>query len=61
MARRALTVDRHEEIKRRLVDGRSVREIAAALSCSRRLVRQVRDGERMTRQASRDPFVDVAA
>jgi hypothetical protein len=27
MARRVLTVDRHEEIKRRLADGRSLREI----------------------------------
>jgi DNA-binding CsgD family transcriptional regulator len=42
MARRTLTVDRHEEIKRRLADGRGVREIAAALNCSRRLVRQIR-------------------
>jgi hypothetical protein len=31
MARRKLTVDRHEEIKRRLADGRSVREIARRL------------------------------
>jgi hypothetical protein len=31
MARRKLTVDRHEEIKRRLADGRSLREIATAL------------------------------
>ena len=35
MARRELTVQRHEEIKRRLAEGRSVREIASALSCSR--------------------------
>jgi hypothetical protein len=41
MARRKLTVDRHEEIKRRLADGRSLREIASALGCSRRLVRQI--------------------
>jgi hypothetical protein len=34
MARRELTVQRHEEIKRRLAEGRSVREIASALSCS---------------------------
>ena len=47
MARRKLTVDRHEEIKRRLADGRSLREIATALGCSRRLVRQIRDGERL--------------
>ena len=31
MARRTLTVDRYEEIKRRLTEGRSLREIAAAL------------------------------
>ena len=37
MARRKLTVDRHEEIKRRLADGPSLREIATALGCSRRL------------------------
>ena len=63
MARRELTVDRHEEIKRRLADGRSVREIASALSCSRRLVRQIRDGERLTHEtaARRGPPVDVAA
>jgi len=48
MTRRVLTVDRHEEIKRRLADGRSLREIATALGCSRRLVRQIRDGERVT-------------
>ena len=55
MARRTLTVDRHEEIKRRLADGRSVREIAAALSCSRRLVRQIRDGERQTHETAASP------
>jgi DNA invertase Pin-like site-specific DNA recombinase len=36
MARRKLTVDRHEEINRRLADGRSLQEIATALGCSRR-------------------------
>jgi Homeodomain-like domain len=58
MARRKLTVDRHEEIKRRLADGRSLREIATALGCSRRLVRQIRDGERLTHEtaASADPL-----
>jgi Homeodomain-like domain len=55
MARRTLTVDRHEEIKRRLADGRSVREIAAALNCSRRLVRQIRDGERQTHETAASP------
>jgi Homeodomain-like domain len=63
MARRKLTVDRHEEIKRRLADGRSLREIATAWGCSRRLVRQIRDGERLTHEtaASRGSVVDVAA
>jgi transposase len=58
MARRKLTVHRHEEIKRRLADGRSLREIATALGCSRRLVRQIRDGERLTHEtvASPDPL-----
>ncbi|MGH8574506.1 MAG: IS21 family transposase, partial [Gammaproteobacteria bacterium] len=46
MARRIFTVDRYEEIKRRLVAGRRVREIARALKCSRRTVREVRDGMR---------------
>ena len=58
MARRELTVQRYEEIKRRLAEGRSVREIASALSCSRRLVREIRDGVRATHAiaASPDPL-----
>ncbi len=44
MARRKLTVDRYAEIKRRLAQGRGVREIARALGCSRRLVREIRSG-----------------
>jgi transposase len=44
MARRKLTVDRYAEIKRRLAEGRAVREIARALGCSRRLVRDIRSG-----------------
>ena len=39
-----LTVDRYEEIRRRLAEGRGLREIARALGCSRRTVREVRDG-----------------
>jgi hypothetical protein len=39
-------VDRYEEIQRLLAAGRGVREITRALSCSRRLVRQIRDGLR---------------
>ena len=46
MALRSMTVDRYEEIRRRLAAGRSLREIAHALGCSRRTVREVRDGER---------------
>src|SRR5579864_766308 len=44
MARRKLTVDRYAEIERRLAEGRGVREIARALGCSRRLVREIRSG-----------------
>ncbi len=44
MARGKLTVDRYAEIRRRLAEGRGVREIARALSCSRRLVREIRAG-----------------
>jgi hypothetical protein len=55
MAGRKLTVDRHEEIKRGLADGRSLREIATALGCSRRLVRQIRDGERLTHATAASP------
>lgn len=45
MAGRPLTMIRIDEIKRRLVEGRKVREIAASLKCSRTTVRAVRDGE----------------
>jgi transposase len=44
MARRKLTVDRYAEIKRRLAEGRGVREISRALGCSRRLVREIQRG-----------------
>lgn len=37
-------MDRYKEIERRLAEGRGLREIARALGCSRRLVREVRDG-----------------
>ena len=46
MARRRFTVDRYQEIERRLRAGRGVREIARALGCSRRTVREIRDGLR---------------
>jgi hypothetical protein len=46
-----MTVHRYEEIRRRLAEGRSLREIARALGCSRRTVREVRDGERRSPDA----------
>ena len=39
-------MDRYQEIERRLRAGRSLREIARALGCSRRTVREIRDGLR---------------
>jgi transcriptional regulator with XRE-family HTH domain len=59
MALRSMTVHRYEEIRRRLAEGRSLREIARALGCSRRTVREVRDGERLSPDApksSLDPL-----
>ena len=53
MALRSMTVQRYEEIRRRLAEGRSLREIARALGCSRRTVRDVRDGERLSPEAPR--------
>lgn len=46
MSRRKFTVDRYKEIERLLGSGRGVREIARALKCSRRTVREIRDGQR---------------
>jgi len=57
MARRVLTVDRYAEIKRRLAEGRGVREIARALGCSRRLVREIRAGLKGS-PASPKPLTD---
>src|SRR5579862_2739164 len=59
MALRSMTVHRYEEIRRRLAEGRGLREIARALACSRRTVREVRDGERISPaapKATRDPL-----
>jgi hypothetical protein len=53
MAVRSMTVHRYEEIRRRLAEGRGLREIARALGCSRRTVREVRDGERASPEAPR--------
>jgi hypothetical protein len=50
-------VERYTEIERRMIAGRSVREIARALGCSRRTVREVRDGLRTTPgRASGEPL-----
>jgi len=48
MGARSMTVGRYEEIRRRLAEGRGVREIARALNCSRDTVREVRDGARQS-------------
>jgi len=42
----ARVVTRYQEIERRLRAGRGLREIARALGCSRRTVREIRDGLR---------------
>ena len=44
MGSRSMTAGRYEEIRRRLAEGRGLREIARALGCSRDTVREVRDG-----------------
>ena len=46
MGLRSMTAGRYEEIRRRLAEGRKLREIARALGCSRATVREVRDGLR---------------
>jgi len=46
MGVRSMTVRRFDEIRRRLSEGRGLREIARALGCSRDTVREVRDGLR---------------
>jgi len=46
MSRRKFTVERYKEIERLLAVGRGVREIARALKCSRRTVREIRDRQR---------------
>src|ERR1700761_7804173 len=59
MGVRSMTVGRYEEIRRRLAEGRGLREIARALNCSRDTVREVRDGARQSPNApkrSSDPL-----
>jgi transposase len=59
MGVRSMTVGRYEEIRRRLAEGRGLREIARALNCSRDTVREVRDGARQSPDApkrSSDPL-----
>ena len=53
MGTRSMTVHRHEEIQRRLAEGRGLREIARALGCSRGTVREVRDGVRLSPAAAK--------
>ncbi len=52
MGSRSMTVGRYEEIRRRLAEGRGLREIARALNCSRGTVR---DGARQSPDAPRLP------
>src|SRR5689334_21420494 len=51
MGSRSMTASRYEEIRRRLAEGRTLREIARALGCSRATVREVRDGVRQSPDA----------
>ena len=55
MGSRSMTVGRYEEIRRRLAEGRGMREIARALNCSRDTVREVRDGARQSPDAPKSP------
>jgi hypothetical protein len=56
MGARSMTVGRYEEIRRRLAEGRGVREIARALNCSRDTVREVRDGARVSPDTPKSLF-----
>ena len=59
MGSRSMTVDRCQEIERRLRDGRGLREIARALGRSRQTVREIRDGIRASpavRKAAPEPL-----
>src|SRR5205807_1503171 len=56
MALRSMTVHRYEEIRRRLAEGRGLREIARALGCSRRTVRGFAPGERVEVDYAGEPI-----
>jgi hypothetical protein len=51
MGNRSVTVERFKEIERRPRDGRSLREIARALSCSRKADRKFKPPSRPGRFA----------
>lgn len=53
MAGRGMTVPRYREIRRLLAEGLSLHDIARSLGCSRRTVRQVRDGDRLSPDATK--------
>jgi len=55
MGSRNMTAGRFEEIRRRLAEGRGLREIARSLGCSRATVREVRDGLRHSPDAPKSP------
>ena len=58
MGLRSMTVGRYEEIRRRLAEGRGLREIARALGCSRDTVREVRDGAAAVSPDAPKPLAD---
>jgi len=53
MALRGMTVPRYTEIRRLLAEGHSLHDIARSLGCSRRTVREVRDGDRLSPAATK--------
>ncbi len=53
MAGRGMTMPRYREIRRLLAEGVSLHDIARSLGCSRRTVREVRDGDRLSPDATK--------
>lgn len=53
MAGRGMTMPRYREIRRLLAEGLSLHDIARSLGCSRRTVREVRDGDRLSPDATK--------